>query len=327
MLFGIFVPIGLGAGGFSLVDLKPDLGALIFGVLLAQNERASEVAEVILSLKDLLLVGFFLNIGLSGLPTLNTLMLAGFFMLLVLFKSALFYSVFMRLKLRARTSHLAALSLSNYSEFGLLVCAIGVQQQMVGSEWLITMALALAISFVTASPINSRAHRLYNRYNTFLKRFETTERLTYDRPIDTGDANVLVFGMGRIGTRIYDTLASQNQLKVLGLDIDGDTVERHTEEGRRVIRDDATDSDLWEKICTHQVELAMLTMASHQANMFAIEQLKGAGFKGKISATAGFSDDLQQLKEAGVTYAYDIYDEAGQGYAGDILDNVFGGRE
>ncbi len=66
----------------------------------------------------------------------------------------------------------------------------------------------------------------------------------------------------------------------------------------------------------------MLTMASHPANMFAIEQLKGAGFKGKISATAGFPDEREELLLSGVNFAYDIYEEAGRGYADDILSQL-----
>ncbi len=251
LLFGLFVPIGLGAGGFSLVNLKPDLGALIVGVLLAKHFRAAEISNTILSLKDLLLVGFFLNIGLSGLPTWAIFFTACLLLLLITLKSIGFYALFNAFRLRARTSTLASLALSNYSEFGLLVCAIGVQKGYLPNEWLITSALALALSFVVASPVNDRALKIYCRFSKTLRRFETTKRLPFDQAIDTGDANVLIFGMGRIGTHAYDSLSSHHELRIVGLDIDNDMVESHKKTGRSVVRDDATDSDLWEKICTH----------------------------------------------------------------------------
>ncbi|TFG44384.1 MAG: potassium transporter Kef, partial [Syntrophobacterales bacterium] len=68
LLFGVFMALGLGAGGFELVGLKPDLGALVMGILLAGHPKADGLAKVLLSFKDLFLVGFFLNIGLSGTP-------------------------------------------------------------------------------------------------------------------------------------------------------------------------------------------------------------------------------------------------------------------
>lgn len=66
----------------------------------------------------------------------------------------------------------------------------------------------------------------------------------------------------------------------------------------------------------------MLTMTSHRANMLTIERLKEAGYTGNISATAQFPDDLKELKQAGVAYAFDLYAEAGQGFADDISSNL-----
>jgi glutathione-regulated potassium-efflux system ancillary protein KefC len=319
LLFGLFVSIGLGAGSFELVNLKPDLGALFLGVLLANSPKADELSGVLLSIKDLLLVGFFLNIGLSGLPTVSSFLIATFFVLLLPFKSGLFYLLFARLHLRARTGFFSAVSLSHFSEFGLLVGATGVQMGLIGTEWLITMALAVSLSFLVSAPFNGRVHMSYGKLQDYLKKYETKKRLDYDRPIDTSDANVLIFGMGRIGTRAYDTFYGKKGFRVIGVDYKENAVEYHRENNRIVINGDATDLDLWEKICTRNVQLAMLTLESHRANMFAVEQLKAAGFQGDISAIAKFEDDREELLQAGVSCAYDLYKEAGQGYADELL--------
>lgn len=318
LLFGLFVPIGLGAGSFEFFNLKPDLGALIFGVLLANSPKAGELSEAILSLKDLFLVGFFLQIGLSGLPTLHSLLIALCLLVLIAIKSGLFFLLFVRFKLRARTALLSALALANYSEFGLLVCSIGVKEGILTSDWLVIMALALSFSFMIAAPFNSRAHAIYTQFSERLRNFESKNRLPYDQPIDTGNANVLIFGMGRIGTRVYDTLQDKEGLLLIGLDYNEEGVQEHQKAGRNVIHADATDSDLWEKISTRSVDLVMLTMASHQTNMYTIERLRESGFKGKISATSRFPDELKELENAEVAFAYDLYQEAGQGFADDI---------
>jgi hypothetical protein len=49
---------------------------------------------------------------------------------------------------------LATLSLSNYSEFGLIVAAIAATAGWLSPEWLVVVSLALAGSFVLASPLN-----------------------------------------------------------------------------------------------------------------------------------------------------------------------------
>ena len=47
--------MGVGAGAFELVGLKPDLGALVAGLMLANHPRAGELADRLLSFKDVLL--------------------------------------------------------------------------------------------------------------------------------------------------------------------------------------------------------------------------------------------------------------------------------
>ena len=190
LLFSIFLALGLGATGFDFVGLKPDLGALFMGILLAGHPKAEEMSDALLSIKDLFLVGFFLTIGLAGAPTFQSIGIAIILAVAVVFKVGLFFLLLSRFKLRARTSALATLSLANYSEFGLLVATIGVRNNWIGPEWLITIAIALSISFIVASPLNTAAHRIYERFCKRLQRFESKTRLPDDQPLDPGNAEI-----------------------------------------------------------------------------------------------------------------------------------------
>ena len=155
LLFSIFLALGLGAAGFEFVGLKPDLGALVLGVLVAGHPKAEEMAKALLSFKDLFLVGFFLSIGLSGAPELLAFAIAGLLTVVVGFKVILFFLLLTRFKLRARTSVLAAFSLANYSEFGLLVGTIGVKNGWIGNEWLIIIAIGLSMTFILKPNLNN----------------------------------------------------------------------------------------------------------------------------------------------------------------------------
>ena len=163
ILFGMIAALVIGAAGFELVGLKPDLGALILGVLIADHPKASELAKSLFSFKEIFLIGFFLKIGLSGAPSFEALGIAALFVLVVPFKVALFFLLLTRFKLRARTSLLGSFSLANYSEFGLIVGAIGTANGWIGNEWLVIIAIALSATFVLASPLNTAAHSIYAR--------------------------------------------------------------------------------------------------------------------------------------------------------------------
>ena len=237
----------------------------------------------------------------------------------------MYFMVFTRFRLRARTSVHASLTLANYSEFGLIVAALAVYNGWVSGDWLITIALALAISFVVSSPINKYSHTIFAFLKDKLHRFETDTRLIYDRTIDIRGAEILILGMGNLGTATYDQLNKKYGKKVLGIDYNEDVVKKHREAGRNVTQDDATDSEFWEYVSTKpldQLKLVMLCMEDHQSNMFATERLKAVNYKGIIAATGLFDDEVKELRKNGVHSAYNLYTEAGLGFADQICDEL-----
>ena len=137
-LAGIFLAF-TGGELFELVGLKAHLGALVMGVLLSKDDKAPELAKSLLAFKDIFLIGFFLSIGFAALPTFSMLGVALIMAVALPIKAAMFFFWLTRLKLRSRTAFLTALSLANYSEFGLIVCSVAVGQGLLEKEWLVVM--------------------------------------------------------------------------------------------------------------------------------------------------------------------------------------------
>jgi glutathione-regulated potassium-efflux system ancillary protein KefC len=316
VLFGLTLALG-GAQVFELVSIKGDLGALILGVLLASHPRAGDLSRQLLGIKDLFLVGFFLSIGLSGPLNAEAFGAAALLLLLVPFKTVLFFLLMSRFDLRLRTSVLASLSLANYSEFGLIVAAIAVANGWVGASWLIIIAIALSLSFILAAPLNTFSYQLYARLRAPLARFESSRRIAEEAVIDSGDASVIVFGMGRVGSGAYDAIRQHLGDRVIGVDIDSTTVERMRVDGRRVIRGSGTDPDFWGRIRLdfHRVKLILLAMPNTRENLYAAQQLRSLGYAGKLAAIAKYPDEMDALREAGVHAVYNLYAAAGTGFA------------
>jgi predicted Kef-type K+ transport protein len=325
LLFGLAVSLFVGAEGFDFVGMKADLGALLLGVLVADHPKASEMAKSLLSVKDLFLVGFFLSIGMSATLRAEDFVLAFLFALAVPFKSALFFLLLTRFRMRARTATLATLSLSNYSEFGLIVGAIGFATGWLAYEWLAVTAIALSITFIAASPLNTVSHAIYARLHERLLRWETKERHPDDLPIEIGDARILVFGMGSVGSGAYDTMRERYGDVVLGLDDDIEVVREQCEAGRNVIHGDATDSDFWERIVEGSgpnVQLVMLAMPGHKQNLYAARRLAASPYNRMVAAIAQFDDQVAELEREGVQAVFNFYTEAGEGFAADVMPRL-----
>lgn len=317
-LYGLVLALG-GAELFELGGVKDDLGALFMGVLIASHPKAVELFKSMSGFKDLFLMGFFLTIGMTGQLSLEAFIIGLLLVPFIVFKSALFFALMTRFKMRARTSLLSTLNLSNYSEFGLIVAAIGVNNGWIFGEWLVVIAIALSFSFVLAAPTINLDDEIYARFRSFWLRFQHKERLDDDRLLDTLGATIAVFGMGRVGSGAYDKMHELHGDTVVGIDFDEDKVDSHQSKGRKVLHGDPSDADFWEKIDPgHCIQLVMLALPNLQANLDALAQLHAISFSGRITTIARFPDEVGVLKNAGATAVYNIYTEAGAGFANHI---------
>ncbi|MEE9491801.1 MAG: cation:proton antiporter family protein [Gammaproteobacteria bacterium] len=318
ILYGLVLALG-GAELFEMGGVKDDLGALIMGVLISTHPKANEMAKSMLGFKDLFLVGFFLTIGMSGQLSLEALTIGLLLVPFIFIKSALFFTLMTRFNLRARTSLLATLNLTNYSEFGLIVAAIGVANGWLDPEWLVVIAIALSLSFIIAAPLNSFDDRIYGQFRAFWMWFQRTQRLPDDRLLDTFGASIAIFGMGRVGSGAYDKMREFHGETVVGIDFDADLIKKHKSMGRNVLHGDPSDADFWDKIEHNQsIKLVMLALPNLQANLDALEQLREIHFSGRIAATARFPDEAKSLQESGATAVFNVYTEAGAGFANHV---------
>ncbi|WP_411827211.1 cation:proton antiporter [Luteolibacter sp. AS25] len=315
-LCGLFLALFVGAKGFDSVGLKADLGALFVGVLVGSHPKAKELGKSLGSLTDLFLVGFFLQIGLTGMISMQGVLWALLLLLLLPIKSIAFFGLLTRFRRRSRTSWLSALTLSTYSEFGLIVIALGVTKGWLGADWLVAMALALSLSILILAPVSRRSEEIYDPISDFLKRFQTRGRHPDDLPIQNKGERIAIFGMGRVGTVAYQRLNERYPGRVIGFDRDPVSVEHHRSAERNVMVADATDSDFWEKVSVKDnIDLVVLAMPKQGSNTHAAKTLKRHDFQGVVVATGKFHDEVKELRAMGLDTAFNLYTEAGAGFA------------
>ena len=323
VLFGIVLALG-GADIFELVGIKGDVGALVFGMLLASHGKASELSKALLSFKDLFLVGFFLSIGMTALPGWEELLVALIFIVFLPLKVAIYFGLFSAFYLRASTSWRTSLNLGNYSEFGLIVGALAASAGWLPKEWLAVFAIALSISFILSAPLVNKRDFLYQNWRDRLRIFERGKRLLEEQNLDLAHVKIVIFGMGRMGTAAYKAMENDYPDQIAGVEINLDRTGKQQDLGRHVVIGDATNPDFWSRAIglLDNLEWVMLTLPTHTANMAAAERLQQMGYTGRIAATSKFPDEEQELRDIGVDLAFNIYTEAGIGFASGLKKMV-----
>ncbi|RDI94838.1 potassium transporter KefC [Meiothermus sp. QL-1] len=310
LLYGLGLALG-GARLAQALGVSPELGALLMGMTLAAHPKTSELSRTLWGLKEAFLVAFFLKIGLMGLPTADQLLRVLGLLSLLPLKAGLFFFLFIAFGLRARTAFVTSISLASYSEFALIASVEAVEGNLLPASFTQTVSLVVALSLALAAPLNRGVHRLYQRYEPFLLRFERKGHHADDEPTSLGGAEWLVVGMGRTGGAAYKMLEKQGHT-VLGLDADEGKLEAHRAKRRNVRYGDAEDPELWERLDLTGLKGVLLTLPDLEAKLRAAEGLKRRGFKGIVAATSYHREEDPELRAAGVTLISRPFAEAGE---------------
>jgi threonine dehydrogenase-like Zn-dependent dehydrogenase len=186
---------------------------------------------------------------------------------------------------------------------------------LLGAQWVVVTAIAVALSFVVAAPLNAHAHALFRMLSPWLERLERDKRHPDDEPISLGAAEILIVGMGRVGSGAYDYLRQQSEKHIVGIDSDPAKIESNVRAGRRVAYADAEDPAFWHLLNLDRLRAIMLAVPDLQAKVTAARALRKRGFRGLLSATHLYPEEHAPIIEAGCDVTYNYYTEAGVGFA------------
>ena len=287
----------------ELMGFSREVGAFLAGVSLASTHYREVISGRLVSIRDFLLLFFFINLGAHlDLSLLGAQMGAAVLLsLFVLIGNPLIVMIIVGLMgYRKRTGFLAGLTVAQISEFSLIFVALGlslghINEDVVG---LITLVGLITIGLSTYMILYS--HPLFERLSSSLSLFEkkapfreSDVRVSTSRHVDA-----IVFGLGRYGGNVVRQLRKQG-LVVLGVDFDPQTVKRLKLEGVDTQYGDLEDPDLAEQLPLHSARYVISTMPQLQGNLTLLKTLRTQGYRGKVVLTAHHSAHANTLQEAG----------------------------
>ncbi|GAA1540882.1 cation:proton antiporter [Brevibacterium picturae] len=318
MLFGVVMALGPGYVAFESEGIHGDLGALAMGLLFASHPRSTELSKSLFSVKELLPRRLLrrdrspggTDLGRSGTgadPVRGS------------------HPVQLHQLLSHGPSLRSAPSDQHPDQSGieqfLRIRAHRRRRRGGGNgvfadNWLTVTALAVAIGMIISSLANAYSLQIVARLDEILPDENEARLRPTDRPIDTGAAEVVVLGMGRIGPGAYERLVDRGGLSVIGIDNDHLVVEELEREEFNVLEGDATDHEFWHRLVVGgTARTVILAMAIHDSNTFALDQLPIAGFDGTIAAVVQRQDQAGHFTAAGVHAVVNIYSGSGAAVA------------
>ena len=305
----------LGASAGKMLGFSQEVGAFLAGISLASTHYRELIGARLVSLRDFLLLFFFISLGASlDMSTLTDQLLpALIFSLFVLIGNPLIVMVIMGyMGFRKRTGFLAGLTVAQISEFSLILAALGLSLGHLDKETvgLITLVGLITISASTYMILYS--YPIYERLAPYLSIFERKDpyreaELDHDNKAIKTD--VILFGLGRFGLVMANSLKDKSY-NVLGVDFNPDFVENISDHQLNTRYGDAEDPEFVSHLPLQQVQWVISTVRDKHTNLSLLKTLRQEGFNGKIAVAARDQVEADFYKKQGVDLVLIPYQDA-----------------
>jgi CPA2 family monovalent cation:H+ antiporter-2 len=202
-----------------LVGLTPALGAFLAGVVLANTEFRHELESDLEPFKGLLLGLFFITVG-AGINFAAFFRdagdLLGLTILVILAKGIILFGIGKAFGLRGRDQWLFTLSLAQAGEFGFVLLAFAIQQDVIPLPIAEQLLMIIALSMLI-TPL------LFILHDFMVKRLGDVHSSDAADEIDD-QGPVIIAGIGRFG-QIVNRLVQGSGFKTVVLDHSIDTIQ------------------------------------------------------------------------------------------------------
>jgi Kef-type K+ transport system membrane component KefB/Trk K+ transport system NAD-binding subunit len=303
-LFAIAWAVSLSAAS-EMLGFSKEVGAFLAGISLASTGYRDAISGRLTSLRDFLLLFFFIDLGarLDWSTVGAQLGSSVIFSIFVLIGNPLIVLVIMGyMGYRRRTGFLAGLTVAQISEFSLIVAALGLSLGHIDAETMGLITLVGVVTIFASTYMILYSGPLYRFLSEPLKIFERHHpyrEMSVDAVAEPPSIDVILVGLGRYGSDIAENLLRQNKT-IVGVDFDPGSLDRWRARGIHVIYGDISDPELYEQLPLSRSRWVVSTVRSAELNLPLLQLLKNRGYEGRVALAAANQIEAEFYKKAGV---------------------------
>ena len=322
-VFGLAAIVSSPYVGFSL-----EIGGFLAGLALANTMANYQIIAKAKILRDFFIVIFFVLLGIQmSFADLSSIIIPAISLSLfvLLAKPLLVTLVMAAMGYRKRTAYLTGLSLSQISEFSLILVFLGYKLGHINQKIVSLITVVGLVSFFvsTYGLINSKL--LYRKLAPFmgflerddLKKDEISEP---EDSLESLDNHVVVIGGDQMGESIMEALEDRDMDVVL-VDFDPNVLRKLQNKKVHRLFGDIADLDIQERAKLTQAKLVISTIPDAEDNILLLKELKHENRRAKVVMMALDSHDAKLLYKEGVDYVILPHLAGGRQMAEIILDN------
>ncbi|TDD34929.1 cation:proton antiporter [Saccharopolyspora elongata] len=299
VLFGVAWAVALAALS-DWLGFGTEVGAFLAGVSLASTPYREAIGARLVSLRDFLLLFFFLNLGaqLQFTDATRQITDAVVFSLFVLIGNPLIVVLIMcAMRYPVRVGFLAGLTVAQISEFSLILAALGLSLGHITTATVSLITIVGLITITASTYLILYSKQLYRRLHRWLAPLDRSHTRTAEAGELPADIDVILYGLGRFGSRVAHQLTRAGY-RVLGVDFDPKAVATWNNDPTTAVFGSGEDPDFLHSLPLHQARWVVSTIPGIDTNLALLHGLRHHNYQGRIALTAHTQRDAHRLNRA-----------------------------
>jgi len=300
-IFFVFAKLSQLAG-FSVA-----IGAFIAGVSIATFPYNLEIVGKVRSLRDFFAIIFFVSLGMEIMvKNVQMIILPALVLtfLIVVVKPIIIMSLTSLFGYRSRVSFLTGISLTQISEFSLIILSQGLLLGHVSNDLFSILALTGTISFtITAYMINynTALYKKFSSYLVMLDKFSDKAGRDLEEAPEHLRNHVVVCGCHRMGYSIVKKIQHMKKQFIV-VEYNPERTKMLQKEGLPCTYGDLMDVDVLKRLCLDKADIVVSTVVNDEDSMLLIEETKKARPKAFVIVTTRTVNSALELYRMGADY-------------------------
>jgi Kef-type K+ transport system membrane component KefB/voltage-gated potassium channel Kch len=288
---------------FEKVGFSVEIGALFAGVSMASLPFSHEVGSRLKPLRDFFIVIFFITLGHGIVPgqLMGVVIPALILSLIVLILKPMVVLASMGASgYTKRASFKAAVSLSQVSEFSLVLLFSAVSYGIVSEKAKSTVTLVALITFAASTYLMKYDDELFGLLEKKLTFFERKITKMEQRPA-MQHYSVVLLGYRKGGSEFIRTFKKMKKRFVV-VDYDPEVIETLERQNINLIYGDVTDPEMTEELQLSSAKLIVSTISDFNTNEYLAHWLDNQNQSAVFICSAETANDAAKLYSSGASY-------------------------
>ncbi|MEK6915097.1 MAG: cation:proton antiporter [Nanoarchaeota archaeon] len=260
---------------FELTGLSSEIGALIAGMVIASSRYNLEIKSKVKGIRDFFVILFFVYFGAQLSAPISS----------ELFKQAIIFSLFILVGkplivmsltrsfgFKKRTNFMVGTSLTQVSEFSLIVILMGYNLGHISQS---IFSLTILVTLITVS-LSSYAiyfsNPLYEYLSRFLGLFDGNKR-NLGNLVKVDKYDIILLGYSRLGFNLVKAF-NLTKKKYLVVDYNPLTIMNLSKKGINCVYGDVNDREFLKNIKINSVKMVISTIPDYSSNLNVIKTIE-----------------------------------------------------